>query len=559
MRRRLHRAGIGVCAVLLAAILAGCQVGIPRSGTVYPGQGVDPETEESLIFNPARPVPGASQEDIVIGFIAAASSATSDYAIAREFLAPGLSTTWNPHAGVVIDSGQRPVTPEGDSVRMTLNAVASVDEHGTMRAAGMGGAIQLHFELQRVLGEWRISVAEDGIVLDEDMFPSVFNEHSLYFLAPQSRVLVPDQRWFLRGATTATRIVTELLEGPSVLLREGVTTTAFPEGTVLAASSVPVVSGLAQVDLSPEALTAETPALRMMLAQIETSLSRVAGVTRASLSVDQSVLLSGPADPSWAERYPRVPSKPIVVSDGTFGELGTQRITPFGKLSNIVVDASARGITVSRDQATVVYVTPEGVFFATNTAATLADSRPGLIDPTLDGYGFVWSVPHGQPRALRVKNQAGVTAVPPAPWLDAVSIEKLRISRDGTRLVALYDRGDDYVLAVSGVIRGAGGIPTAFTEPVELAVFTERPVDVDWIDESQIALATSSSGSASVEVLSVGGRSENLGPASSIESIAGGNSISQLRVLDSDGVLREYRGSSWQEVAVDITALAKRG
>lgn len=547
----------------ITVVASGCQAGIPRSGPVYPGPAEAPPVEQSLVFNPDRPVSGASKEEIVRGFVAAASSATGDYAIAREFLTPDLNASWNPHTSITVDAGLRSVKTEEDTVRMIVSPNALVDAHGSMRSAREGRSIENFFELKRVGGEWRVNVAPDGIVLDENTFEAVFNEHSLYFLAAQSSILVPDQRWFLRGATTATRIVTELLLGPSELLADSVTTTAFPEGTALAANSVPVGSNVAHVDLTPEALSADENSLHLMLAQLESSLIRVAGVTRADISVDQSLVLAGPADPSWSQRYPRVPGKPVVMVGDQFGEMGSTGLTPIPKISEALRNIAPTSVDYLAPLGLAAAGTPNGVaLVSANGAGQMVpiDGRSNLIAPTIDSHGFVWTVPAGSPLDLIVTNASGTSGKITAPWIDAVGIEALSVSRDGTRMLVVYNQGGEYIVAVSGIVRDGDGMPTTMTDPVEIQLSTDIPVDADWVDESHIALASKAVGNnVEISLLSVGGRAESLGTTEDVVAIAGGNSVSQLRILDSDGVLREYRGSNWQESASEVVLLAKQG
>ncbi|MFC4223865.1 LpqB family beta-propeller domain-containing protein [Lysinibacter cavernae] len=558
-RKLVAALGLVVAVSLLAS---GCQAGIPRSGPVYPGPAEAPPAEQSLVFNPDRPVNGASKEEIVRGFVAAASSATGDYAIAREFLTPDLNARWNPHTSITVDAGLRTVKTEDDTVRMIVSPNALVDAHGSMRSAREGRSVENVFELRSIGGEWRVNAAPDGIVLDENTFEAVFNEHSLYFLAAQSNILVPDQRWFLRGATTATRIVTELLLGPSELLADSVTTTAFPEGTALAANSVPVGSNVAHVDLTPEALSADENSLRLMLAQLESSLIRVAGVTRADISVDQSVVLAGPADPSWSQRYPRVPGKPVVMVGDQFGELGSTGLTPIPRLSEAIRNLAPTSIDYSAPLESAAIGTANGVAIVTASGqgqVIPVDGRSGLIAPTIDSRGFVWTVPASNPRDLNVTNAAGASGKILAPWIDAVGVEVLSVSRDGTRMLVVYNQGGEYIVAVSGIVRDGNGMPTTMTDPVEIQLSTDIPVDADWVDESHIALASKAVGNnVEISLLSVGGRAESLGTTEDVVSIAGGNSVSQLRIVDSGGVLREYRGSNWQESAAEVTLLAKQ-
>ena len=67
------------------------------------------------------------------------------------------------------------------------------------------------YKFQKVGGQWRISNAPDGTMIDATSFGNVFSAHTLYFFDPSGDYLVPDQRWFPSGASTPTRVVKALL------------------------------------------------------------------------------------------------------------------------------------------------------------------------------------------------------------------------------------------------------------------------------------------------------------------------------------------------------------
>ena len=124
---------------------------------------------------------------------------------------------------------------------LSLVAVATVDENGAYQPAD-AGPTPLPFELaQQADGEWRITQVRDGIVLDREVFPSVFHDYSRDVLrsdlaVPRARrALVPDRQ---RGDAGRRALVNK---PPSDWLADSVTT-AFPESVSLV-PSVPVDVG----------------------------------------------------------------------------------------------------------------------------------------------------------------------------------------------------------------------------------------------------------------------------------------------------------------------------
>jgi hypothetical protein len=234
---RRHPALIAALAAL-AITLSGC-TGIPGSGRVHEGQAAPQGDGPAAVFLPSRPQKDAPQESILRGFIEAASSPENKYAIAREFLTPGFREQWKPDAGVTVDGGGVivPTSIDADTMQVSVDPVAEVNASGEYRELDSSKPTPLRYSFAKVDGQWRISGAPDGIVIDETTFSYVFSPQALYFFDPSFTYLVPDLRWFPRGATAPTRIVKALLAGPASWLAQAVST-AFPDGTELTADAV---------------------------------------------------------------------------------------------------------------------------------------------------------------------------------------------------------------------------------------------------------------------------------------------------------------------------------
>ncbi len=137
---------------------------------------------------------------------------------------PGdLRSTWNPRAGVTVyrpgDRALRQVS-EGEYV-LSVTPVATVDEAGDLAVAGDAGDISLPFTLARQDdGQWRITKAPDGVVLDRNRFERVYSSYDLQFFDPSWTYLVPDTRWFPMQYA-ATSIAEALVERRSEHLARG--------------------------------------------------------------------------------------------------------------------------------------------------------------------------------------------------------------------------------------------------------------------------------------------------------------------------------------------------
>jgi hypothetical protein len=137
------------------------------------------------------------------------------------------------------------------------------------------------------------------------------------------------------------------------------------------------------------------------------------------------------------------------------------------------------------------------------------------------------------------------------------SVVAFRVSRDGTRALALLDDQGESRLLVVALLRDSRGVPTALGPPVELAAPTGRPVDATWADQLTVASLTDTGEGSLVSLAEVGGASEGSGrPSGSATTIVGGNGASSLRVLTAEGSVLEPRGSSWQDTGITADLLA---
>lgn len=562
MRMNLKRAVAMAIAATLAFALTACQQSIPSEGGVNVGLTDLNATDQSVIFTPSGPTDGATPEAIIRGFTSAASSATDDYAIARSFLTKSFARTWNAKSRVVIDEKARTASPVGDSIfQLTVAPTATLNEIGELSPSAPASNETFEYTLERVDGEWRISGAPNGILLDRATFSLVFNQHTLYFVEPKKQTLVPDARWFRVGSTTVTDVVTELLNGPSEQLSGGVVTTAFPEGTALAADSVPVVDGVASIDLNPEAASVDTSTLRLMKQQVGASLQTVTGVTEVALTVEQTLFAETEVIRGAAVNTPQVNPKPVIQLGAELGELNGVTLISLGVWVRAVVAADPTDVTIRSTNDAAVILTRTGLSWVNNdSVVTQLDARPGLASPTLDRADFVYSSPATVPTQIQISQVGSTPTQIASPWPDVDEVKALRISRDGTRLAALVKRNNDWSVRVAGVIRDENSKPVGFTVAKTVAWVSGAAGDIDWMNASQIALAAQPA-TGNVRITGVGlGQFETEGGTSpNIATISGANTRAEMRAISTDGIIRAPQGATWKQVVKNITLLAKRG
>ena len=564
-RRSALSLGASLVVIAMAAGITGCS-GIPRSGSVQQGQPVSSEVSNAIEFLPASPFPGATPEQILRGFLDAASSPQDDFAIAREYLSSSFTTTWDASASVNVDLGNRSfsegseTTATRETATLETATAATVDARGQYREVRPNSALTVPYEFVSEGGEWRISAAPDGVIIDRFTFDQVFATHSLFFFDPTFTHFVPDVRWFPSGSSTATRIMKALLLGPADWLAEGgAVVTAFPAETALVADAVPVASRMALVDLTSQALDATRAGLQNMQAQATASLSSVDTVSGVQLLVDGNVQeIVTVANPNL-DLNARVDGRPLALIDGQFGFLNDATVEPIAALSPLMEPLNPSAAIVASSLTLAAARTDEGVVLLRSTSGiTVLDDRPGLISPALDAANYIWSVPSDAPLDIYIYSTDGQREGIEAPWSAATRIVALNISRDGSRLVALLEQEGKTRFVAANIQRGDRNRPVKIGTPIELATDAGIPIDAAWADPfTVVSLVQASDGSSHLVSQTLGGQSEKLPDSVSVVALAGANMMSQLRILTADGNLSVLRGSSyWQVVASNVSVLA---
>lgn len=559
-RRRWRARSAALLAALTIASLAAC-ASIPTSGPVREGLQTLDQFESSIVFRPSGPSAGASQEEIVRGFVRAASSSAGDYEVARQFLTPRYAEQWDPWLGALVDEGtqQYAIAEEGVAV-LSLRLAASVDASGRLTPAPPGGTTTVMFELVEHAGEWRISSAPTGIILDKGTFTEAWTARSVYFLSGDNR-LVPETRWFLNRPTLSTQIVRELLAGPPEASADALHT-AFPPGTVLLSESVPVVNGTAVIDLSAELFDAEPAETDLLKRQLAASLQPVPGVQRIELRVHGAVVDEVPvaiADETSASEQQYV----TVLKDGEFGVAVADTVRPIAGLSELVVNLRPTAVTVAPDRKTAAVRHPGGVSWVSESAVVLIDGRQNLLEPSLDALGFVWVSGAGEPGTIMAAKPGGDVMNMTMPWLDGRTPVAARVSMGGSRLAVLVAEQDDSSVLVADIVRNELGEPIALSETASTQLWADgSPVDLDWIDENRFAALTETGllgTSRRITIGEVGKFSIDGGAVAGGSSISGGGSRALLRVLDDQHRLFQPQGSGWQVQQSEVELLAKVG
>ncbi len=541
---------LAAVSLLLVLALTAC-TGLPTTGYVNPGRGPQSDDGQAFAFVPDGPQDDASPAEIVEGFLRAGSGPADDWATAKLFLAPG--TQWDPRARVTIDrlaDRRATAVADGRTVGVQLSTVAGVDADGAYSPAVTGATETLSFSLALVDDQWRITSAPDGVVLYEEVFPTVYQSASVAYFDPTWSFIVPDVRWFPRPLV-ASRVATALVDGQPSAWLAGAVSNAFPDELSLVGRSVTLSSsGVAQVQLPRAALSLDRTTLGRMQTQLARSLA-TAGIGEVQMTVEGTPI----AATQVPVRVTRVdPSPAVLTADGSFGILSGESIETIPGLSGAVESLAPASIELEADRSLAAVLTEQGAVASAlaDGGTFLLDDRPGLISPSIDAEGAIWSVPRSSPSQLRAYTPQGVPREVGNAWPDASEITALQISRDGTRIAAIVTVAGVREVWLAGIVRE--GAEVNLGPPHVLSFADPGAFDLAWLDDTTIGVLTAVDGVTRLEELNVGGRGTIGSVPDDARAIAGGSA--SVRILDDEGRLFSRRGSSWTLVASNIRILA---
>jgi hypothetical protein len=552
-----------VAALLLAGAVAltGC-VTIPTGGGVgsqkiSADQGADNTTIRAA--NPPRK--GAGAGEIVAGFVRAGGSPQGSYNVAKQYLTTGYGTKWKPSAATVIsDSTVAPFADDDGTGTQSdytvgLTVTGQIDATGVLTSQAPTER-PLRYHLVKQGGEWRIDQAPDLTVLRTRDLGIVARDYELYFFDPSYEYLVPDRRWFVDqgGTYVQGRIVGALLAGPSPYLASPVTVSAFPAGAQ-PGDTPAIEGGTVTVDLSSNVLDAGPTQQSRMLAQLTASL-RSTTVTAVTMTANG---VGVPAtEPASAETNPAAFYEAVGSDGKLFGAVSGSTVAPLA-LGNAIQSLSPTAVSFGGDRTSAAVLGAGGVSLVTSSARPVVDPRAGLLAPTLDRNGWVWSTT-ADPGSLIVVRGDGRPRSIPLPTSGQVA--SIAISRDGTRLLVALAADAGARLLVFGVQRDKDGAPVGLGTPLELPVDAGRPIiDAAWVDSDSVATIAGSPGAIDdVREYPLGAQQIDHGGVRDGRRLAAGTGsdfTSAMRVLLGSGELDQPSSiGDWQSTGVKLALLA---
>lgn len=550
---------------VLLVLVPGCS-SIPTSGPVgtASADSGDSSLVDTFAFTPRGPRAGATPQEVLQGFITAGTGAAEDYSVAREFLTDGLGDTWIPTERVVIYGADPNVVPgpDGSTYQIQLEVVGSMDARGIRTDKATGTTETLQARLEQVDGQWRISAIPNGIMISNVNFPLLFLPHNLYFYSSTYDYWVPDTRWFVQKAGIAANVVKAMLAGPAPYL-QGAVTSAFPAGTALARDAVPVLSGVATVDLSADILQDSSDLNRQQMAlQLQQNLGNLNNVNSVSMTVNQRPVDLGKESSALvpAQADPEVGNTQVAVFQNELTYFREAQPDAIEGMPSVAA-YSPQDPAMSLDLTTIAFLNGDrSALYLTgpNQEVTEVARGSALTAPSIDPGEWTWT-------ASAQGGGTAVYALPPGggasdlltlavPWLDDLHVSELRISRDGARALMVVRQGDHSRVLISGVVRNVDRVPQTLTTPLEIPVTNPSDsgiaptVTVDrakWYSEDTVVvLGSSENAPVTPVILGLGREPEPIASLSGITGLSAGKGGDNIFAQTSEAIFSKL-GNSW--------------
>lgn len=547
---------------LLSFLVAGC-ASIPMGGSVnhYAIQAPSLEATSPSTDAAQGPQPGASQEEIVEGFLAAGRGEADNFRVARQYLTSSMADSWRPDDRTLVYSSDPQVLVQEDgSVAVIISTAAEINKAGIATSYPAGTEETLGFQLVQVDGEWRIQSAPQGLLLDRDEMSSTFSSYTLYFYDPSFTYLVPDVRWLANRGATATSLVRLTLEGPAPYL-QGAVSEAVPFGLSLTRNSVPVENGLAVIDISAEG-GRELSQLDVdrVDAQMRAVLKRVTGIEGIELRAEDRRLI--PEDvPNYIEPIadPELPQTVVGIREG---ELVVRENLDSGAESEVVQvpsGVSFPALSYSHDSMAVLSVDRRQLGLVHDGELSWVYAGQGLTRPSFDQFSWLWTADQrGQVKVVRSDSGSADPEVlsVEAGWLEGVEVTDLSISRDGTRAVIAGQSAQGSFVWVAGVIRGEKDyVPERLGKPVRVASGAAKMAD--WIGDDRVLVGNSENGQ--VSIVSLSGERDELARLEGLVALKAGLGEHEILAVDSTGVTYRWSGRDWVPLDGELASLNYSG
>lgn len=482
--------------VFVTLLLSGCS-GIPTSSQVFYGEEVSEDTSTQFVRVIARPPSrDMSPEEIVRGFLDACADPSGNYEIARQYLDINAGEIWNPLTGIdVYDSSTINIAGESKALTVSADKVGTISDLGRFQSGDPGEAISSAFDLVQNSGkQWRISDLRDGILLSSGDVDRSFRSFPIYFFNTELTSLITDNLLVpVSNSGAATSLVRSLLDGPSPYLSP-VATSAFPVGTTLTYGSVPILNGIAQVDLSNEVLGADELTRRAMSAQLVWTLSGLANVSAVQISVSGQPLILANVDSlqtiqNW-QSLSLLPN-PDRINLNVIRSESIYSVTNLGENLQFASKTPLIFATPNELDSKIAVVTADfkslQVINKASEKIELVAQGEQISRPTWDREGSIFFSDFGfGVREVASDGALREVAVDASSLGTSDQVKQVSVSSDGIRVAVVMSDGIQDVIAVGAIFKTDSKTRIIGLHRIERSITSVR--DITWSSPTSIAV-----------------------------------------------------------------------
>ena len=135
--------------------------------------------------------------------------------------------------------------------------------------------------------------------------------------------------------------------------------------------------------------------------------------------------------------------------------------------------------------------------------------------------------------------------------MEGRDIGGIAVSHDGVRIALLSQEGGVGRLEVAGIVRGADGSPLSVGTLKDIGTGIGPSKGISWVDERIVAVlgVSRADESATIRLVTVGGRSESLVALPGTVDLTARNGIASIALVTEDGSLYVRLNTQWSQVA----------
>ncbi|MFL6091284.1 MAG: LpqB family beta-propeller domain-containing protein [Aeromicrobium sp.] len=473
----------------LALVLTGC-AGLPESGPVERVAAAGSRTHSTVRYEPARPRPGATPQQIVDGYLDAMLAYPEATGIVQSYLTPRAVEDWKSTAGLTVYSRILPtlgdVKRNTADVRIRAASILNIDPAG--RAAVEAPEVDRTLKLDRVAGQWRVSNPFPGYLVSSRFADDYVRSYPLWFFDESGERLVPELAHAVVSEQLPLTLTRRLAGGP----RESTLRTYLPTAANL---RVNVAGKIVEIDFRQ----AIDGAADKVAAQLLSTLRGVAGLDGVRILVNgvpqgevhplDAVVGFGPG-PLASHVYAIQSGRVVDVTNHRRPIKG-----PWGKSA-----ADVGGLAVDTKEIAVVMRGRTSVAVGPRNGGKPARiAGRDFADPVWDDVHGLWLVDNPQGVRVRLLRAGQVQPV----GTDALGVvQSFAVSPDGSRYAAVTGSGQDAAVVVGAIEHDATGSPRRLLRPTVVSAAGAGERSVGWASPTRVEFVAS--GRAGEQLYSVG-------------------------------------------------------